>query len=178
MIGGKDVKREKEIIETMNILICTPGRLLQHMDETASFSGDNLQILVMDEVDRLLDMGFKDTIDQIFRNLPEEVQTLMISATVSKKISNLAALNLKKEQEFVSIHDYDKAETAEGEEAATTSIVPVKLLHYYMELKIEDKLDTLFSFLKAHPKSKVIVFFSARKQVRFAYQAFKSLKIG
>ena len=47
----------------MNILICTPGRLLQHMDETAMFSGDNLQMLVLDEVDRLLDMGFKDTID-------------------------------------------------------------------------------------------------------------------
>jgi ATP-dependent RNA helicase DDX10/DBP4 len=49
------------------------------------------------------------------------------------------------------------------------SITPVKLLHYYMELPIEEKLDTLFSFVKAHPKSKVIVFFSSRKQVRFAY---------
>ena len=58
------------------------------------------------------------------------------------------------------------------------SITPVKLLHYYMEMKIEDKLDTLFSFLKSHPKSKCLVFFSARKQVRFAYQAFKALKLG
>jgi len=47
-----------------------------------------------------------------------------------------------------------------------------------METKIEDKLDLLFSFLKSHPKSKCLVFFSARKQVRFAYQAFKSLKLG
>lgn len=47
----------------MNILICTPGRLLQHMNETSTFDGSNLKIMVIDEVDRLLDMGFKDTID-------------------------------------------------------------------------------------------------------------------
>ena len=94
---------------------------------------------------------------------------------------------MKKEHEYISIHDYDQidgknSEPVDGELDEATekikSITPVKLLHYYMELKIEDKLDTLFSFLKAHPKSKIIVFFSARKQVRFAYQAFKSLKAG
>jgi len=63
VIGGKDVKKEQLIIREMNILICTPGRLLQHMDETAHFNGDNLQVLVMDEVDRLMDMGFKDSVD-------------------------------------------------------------------------------------------------------------------
>lgn len=63
VIGGKDIEKEKEIIGTMNILICTPGRLLQHMDETALFVGDNLQCLVLDEVDRLMDMGFKNDID-------------------------------------------------------------------------------------------------------------------
>lgn len=47
----------------MNILICTPGRLLQHLDETAMFEGNNLKCLVMDEVDRLMDMGFKTAID-------------------------------------------------------------------------------------------------------------------
>ena len=47
----------------MNIVIATPGRLLQHMDETASFDADNLKCLVMDEVDRMLDMGFKQDVD-------------------------------------------------------------------------------------------------------------------
>jgi ATP-dependent RNA helicase DDX10/DBP4 len=47
----------------MNILICTPGRLLQHMDQTVDFDATNLKLLIIDEVDRLLDMGFKDTID-------------------------------------------------------------------------------------------------------------------
>lgn len=47
----------------MNILICTPGRLLQHMDENPDFDGDNLKCLVLDEVDRLMDMGFKESIE-------------------------------------------------------------------------------------------------------------------
>ena len=73
VIGGRDLAKEKEILRIMNILICTPGRLLQHMDETHDFNGDNLKCLVLDEVDRLMDMGFKDTIDQIMRNLPKNV---------------------------------------------------------------------------------------------------------
>ena len=47
----------------MNILVCTPGRLLQHMNETDGLETSNLRLLVIDEVDRILDMGFKDSID-------------------------------------------------------------------------------------------------------------------
>ena len=57
----------------MNIVIATPGRLLQHMDETSQFSYDNLKILVMDEVDRMLDMGFSQDVDLIMQNLPKKV---------------------------------------------------------------------------------------------------------
>jgi ATP-dependent RNA helicase DDX10/DBP4 len=70
VIGGKDVSKEKEMIEQMNVLICTPGRLLQHIDETPNFSCDNLKVVVLDEADRLLDMGFKESIDQILNTLP------------------------------------------------------------------------------------------------------------
>jgi ATP-dependent RNA helicase DDX10/DBP4 len=90
---------------------------------------------------------------------------MLISATVGKKILGLASLTLKKDHEYICIHDFDRIdgkeenETGEGIKALT----PAKLLHFYMELKIEDKIDTLFSFLKSHPKSKIIVFFSARK---------------
>tara|TARA_B110000285_G_scaffold216619_1_gene264087 strand:+ start:442 stop:1305 length:864 start_codon:yes stop_codon:yes gene_type:complete len=191
VIGGKDLTKEKDIIRTMNIIICTPGRLLQHMDETALFGGDNLKCLVMDEVDRLMDMGFKDSIDQIMCNLPKQnIQTLLFSATIGRKIKDLARVNLRHDHEYICIHDFDSIESRVNEYDPNQSpedkaladkiksITPVKLLHYYMEMKIEDKLDILFSFLKSHPKSKCLVFFSARKQVRFAYQAFKSLKIG
>ena len=56
------------------------------MDENVEFDADNLQILVFDEVDRLMDMGFKHSIDSIMQNLPPKVQTLVFSATVSSKV--------------------------------------------------------------------------------------------
>ena len=136
-----------------------------------------------------MDMGFKNSIDQIMDNLPTEMQTLLFSATIGKKVKDLAAVKLKPDHEFISIHSFDafdstektgQDETAEDQAATDKikSITPVKLLHYYMELGIHQKLDTLFSFLKSHPKSKCLVFFSSRKQVRFAYSSFKSLKLG
>jgi len=54
------------------------------MNETSEFDYDRLQILVMDEVDRMLDMGFKYDVDQIMGNLPTKVQTLLYSATIGK----------------------------------------------------------------------------------------------
>jgi ATP-dependent RNA helicase DDX10/DBP4 len=63
LIGGKNVQYEQERIKGMNILICTPGRLLQHMNESEGWDASNMRILVFDEVDRLLDMGFKEAID-------------------------------------------------------------------------------------------------------------------
>lgn len=68
----------------MNILICTPGRLLQHMNESEGFDPSSMKVLIFDEVDRILDMGFKDSIDQIMRNLPKGVQTMLFSATIGK----------------------------------------------------------------------------------------------
>ena len=123
-------------------------------------------------------------------NLTSSYQTILISATIGSKVKDLAKVRLKSDHEYVCIHDFDSIESklnefdpnATAEDKLITdkikSITPVKLLHYYMEIKIEDKLDILFSFLKSHPKQKILVFFSTRKQVRFAYQAFKSLKLG
>jgi ATP-dependent RNA helicase DDX10/DBP4 len=84
LIGGKNVQYEQERIKNMNILICTPGRLLQHMNQSEGFDPSNLKMLVFDEVDRILDMGFKDTIDQIMKNLPKGTQTMLFSATIGK----------------------------------------------------------------------------------------------
>ncbi len=73
IIGGKDVELERKHIATMNIIIATPGRLIQHLDETCNFDASNLKVLVMDEVDRMLDMGFKQEVDEIVKNLPKKM---------------------------------------------------------------------------------------------------------
>ena len=104
---------------------------------------------------------------------------------MTKSLRDIARLRLSRDAEFISIHDFDSIEGRVnnledgGDENDTRlkSITPTTLLHYYMEVPIEDKLDTLFSFLKTHQKQKILVFFSSRKQVRFAYQSFKALKV-
>lgn len=59
LIGGKDVAEEAALVAGLNILVATPGRLLQHLDETPGFDPGSLQVLVLDEADRILDMvGF------------------------------------------------------------------------------------------------------------------------
>eukprot|EP00003_Mantamonas_plastica_P007436 TRINITY_DN1624_c2_g1_i9.p1 TRINITY_DN1624_c2_g1~~TRINITY_DN1624_c2_g1_i9.p1 ORF type:complete len:270 (-),score=99.89 TRINITY_DN1624_c2_g1_i9:383-1192(-) len=87
LVGGKDVAYEQQFVNNMNILVCTPGRLLQHMDETPGFDCSNLKVLVLDEADRILDMKFEREIQAILENIPEEErQTLLFSATQTKSV--------------------------------------------------------------------------------------------
>lgn len=65
IIGGTTFEREQANIPYTNILICTPGRLLQHLDETPNFDCMNLRVLVLDEADRMMDLGFSKAMDAI-----------------------------------------------------------------------------------------------------------------
>ena len=65
------------------------------MDETWNFSCDSLKILVLDEADRILDMGFSETMNAIIENLPTTRQTILFSATQTKSVKDLARLSLK-----------------------------------------------------------------------------------
>ncbi|KAH6764360.1 RNA helicase family protein [Perilla frutescens var. frutescens] len=166
LIGGrKDVDTEKERVIKLNILVCTPGRLLQHMDETPNFQCPDLQILVLDEADRMLDVGFKKEVNAILSQLPRQKQTLLFSATQTKSVQHLARLNLK-DPEYLSVH----------EESATAT--PNRLEQTAMIVPLDQKLDMLWSFIRAHLKSRILVFLSSCKQVKFVYEAFKKLRPG
>lgn len=165
VIGGKSLREERERLGRMNILVCTPGRMLQHMDQTAAFEIQNLQMLVLDEADRIMDMGFQRTVDAIVEHLPQSRQTLLFSATQTKKVSDLARLSLP-DPEYVSVH-----ETA-------NSATPLTLQQNYIVTPLPEKLDTLWSFIRANLKSKILVFISSGKQVRFVYESFRHLQPG
>ncbi len=165
VIGGRSLQEERERLGRMNILVCTPGRTLQHMDQTAAFVIDNLQMLVLDEADRIMDMGFQSTVDAIVEHLPQERQSLLFSATQTKKVSDLARLSLR-DPEYVSVHE------------AASSATPSKLQQHYIVTALPEKLDTLWSFLRANIKSKILVFLSSGKQVRFVYESFRHLQPG
>ncbi len=165
VIGGRSLQEERERLGRMNILVCTPGRMLQHMDQTAAFEVDNLQMLVLDEADRIMDMGFQSSVDAIIEHLPKHRQTMLFSATQTKRVSDLARLSLR-DPEYVAVH-----------EAAPTA-TPSTLQQHYVITPLPEKLNTLYGFIKASLKSKIIVFFSSGKQVRFAYESFRHLQPG
>ncbi|PSR76622.1 P-loop containing nucleoside triphosphate hydrolase protein [Coniella lustricola] len=165
VIGGKSLKEEAERIDRMNILVCTPGRMLQHLDQSFGLNVSDLQILVLDEADRIMDMGFAHAVDALVEHLPRERQTLLFSATQSKKVSDLARLSLK-DPEYVSVH--------EAAEAAT----PASLEQSYIVTPLPEKLDTLYGFIRSSLKSKIVVFLSSGKQVRFVYETFRQLQPG
>ena len=165
VIGGKSLQEERERLGRMNILVCTPGRMLQHMDQTAAFEIGNLQMLVLDEADRIMDMGFQSAVDAIVEHLPQQRQTLLFSATQTKKVSDLARLSLR-DPEYVSVHE------------ASDSATPSTLQQNYIVTPLPEKLDILWSFIRANLKSKILVFISSGKQVRFIYETFRHLQPG
>ncbi|XP_061713973.1 probable ATP-dependent RNA helicase DDX10 [Cydia pomonella] len=165
IIGGQNLKFERKRMDQVNILICTPGRLLQHMDENPLFDCSHLQILVLDEADRCLDMGFEATMNAIIENLPAERQTLLFSATQTKSVKDLARLSLKFPT-YVAPH----------EQAETTT--PEALQQSYIVCEIDEKLGILWSFIKNHLKQKVIVFMATCKQVKYTYELFCKLRPG
>ncbi|RDL30772.1 RNA helicase [Venustampulla echinocandica] len=165
VIGGRSLQEEKERLGKMDILVCTPGRMLQHMDQTVDFEVNNLQMLVLDEADRIMDMGFQSSVDAIVEHLPKQRQTMLFSATQTKKVSDLARLSLR-DPEYVSVHE------------AAASATPTSLQQFYVLTPLAEKLDTLFSFIRSNIKAKIIVFLSSGKQVRFVYESFRHLQPG
>ncbi|RHY99673.1 hypothetical protein DYB35_011596 [Aphanomyces astaci] len=165
VIGGKNFQEEQYRIIKMNILVATPGRLLQHMEQTANFELSNLQVLILDEADRILDMGFSNQLTAIVGYLPSERQTMLFSATQTKSIKDLARLSLN-EPEYVAVHE------------KSTSATPSGLVQNYMVCDVGQKLDVLFSFIKSHLKQKTIVFVSTCRQVRFIHDVFCKMQPG
>ncbi|KAI8989191.1 DEAD-domain-containing protein [Trametes punicea] len=166
VIGGKNLKDERERLSRMNILVATPGRLLQHMDQTIGFECDNLQMLVLDEADRILDMGFHRTLTALLSHLPKSRQTLLFSATQTQSVSDLARLSLR-----------DPARVG-IEETITEGATPKTLEQHYVLCELDKKLDVLWSFIKSHLQTKTLVFMSSCKQVRFVFETFCKMHPG
>jgi ATP-dependent RNA helicase DDX10/DBP4 len=133
------------------------------MDETHNFNCDNLKILVLDEADRILDLGFSETMNAILENLPASRQTFLFSATQTKSVKDLARLSLKNPT-YVSVHEHSAIST------------PKNLIQNYVVCEIHDKISFLWSFIRNHLNQKIIVFFQSCKQVKLIYFFNKILK--
>lgn len=95
LVGGKDIESQQRILQKgMDIVIATPGRLMEHVENGLKLS--SVEMFVLDEADRMLDMGFTKEIRKIHPLLPKKHQTLLFSATYSDKVRKLSKLILTK----------------------------------------------------------------------------------
>ncbi|KAL1115185.1 hypothetical protein AAG570_007216 [Ranatra chinensis] len=94
-VGGLDLKVQESILrKSPDIVIATPGRLIDHLKNTPSFSLDNVEVLILDEADRMLDEYFQEQMTEIIRECSRTRQTLLFSATMTEAVESLAAVSL------------------------------------------------------------------------------------
>jgi ATP-dependent RNA helicase DDX18/HAS1 len=157
IMGGANRGTESEKLSRgVNIIVCTPGRLLDHLQNTKGFNYRNLLAFVMDEADRILEQGFEDDLRMILKLLPKERQTMLFSATQTKKVEDLARLSMdSKNSVFVEIESETNLATAAGLEQG------------YVMVPSDKRFLLLFTFLKKNKKKKIMVFFSSCNSVKF-----------
>ncbi|KAJ1799610.1 ATP-dependent RNA helicase [Coemansia sp. RSA 2399] len=157
VIGGANRKAEADrLIKGVNLLIATPGRLLDHLQNTRGFIFKNIKTLVIDEADRILDNGFEDEMKAIIKTLPqEERQSMLFSATQTTKVEDLARISLKQGPLYINVDEGKEMATAEGLEQG------------YVVCESDKRFLLLFTFLKRNLKKKVIVFFSSCNSVNY-----------
>ncbi|KDE02678.1 hypothetical protein MVLG_06784 [Microbotryum lychnidis-dioicae p1A1 Lamole] len=96
-VGGLSLKvQEAELKQRPDIVVSTPGRLIDHVRNTPSFTMDGVEILVLDEADRMLEEGFRSELEEIIEAAPRSRQTLLFSATVTESIAQLTRLSMNK----------------------------------------------------------------------------------
>lgn len=159
--GGVSINPQIDDLEIADVVVGTPGRLNDHIDrQTIDLS--RLKILVLDEADRMLDMGFIEDIEKIMDMCPEKRQTLFFSATFSRDIESLARRYL---------HDPVKI-------TATRMVDPAKLTQVYYDVQRGIKFSLLVHLLKKEDESKlVMVFCNTRRATDMITKSLKAQKI-
>ncbi|KAL4803614.1 ATP-dependent RNA helicase has1 [Aspergillus unguis] len=157
VIGGANRRAEAEkLTKGVNLLIATPGRLLDHLQNTPGFVFKNLKTLVIDEADRILEVGFEDEMRQIIKILPsEDRQTMLFSATQTTKVEDLARISLRPGPLYINVDHRKEHSTVSGLEQG------------YVICEADKRFLLLFSFLKRNLKKKIIVFFSSCNCVKY-----------
>jgi len=154
-VGGMNRRPEAEKLgKGVNILVATPGRLLDHMQNTKGFVYHNIVNLTIDEADRILEVGFEEEMNMIIKLLPKKRQTALFSATQTRKVADLARLSLTKPV-FVEVKTQDNVATVSG------------LTQGYVVCPAKSRFLLLFTFLKKNKDKKIMVFFSACNAVKF-----------
>ncbi|GMI78232.1 hypothetical protein like AT3G18600 [Hibiscus trionum] len=167
VIGGSARRGEAErIVKGVNLLVATPGRLLDHLQNTKGFIYKNLKCLIIDEADRILEANFEEEMKQIIKYLPKENrQTALFSATQTKKVEDLARLSFQTTPIYIDVDDGRKKVTNEG------------LQQGYCVVHSSKRFILLYSFLKRNLSKKVMVFFSSCNSVKFHAELLRYIHV-
>lgn len=97
LVGGFSLREQEAILKTRpDVIIATPGRFIDHMRNSPSFTVDTLEILVLDEADRMLEDGFADELNEILTTIPRSRQTMLFSATMTDRVDKLVRVGLNR----------------------------------------------------------------------------------
>lgn len=146
--GGVGIEPQIEGVKTADIVVATPGRVLDHMERRTINLG-KIRFLVLDETDRMLDMGFIDDVEEIIRHTPKERHTLMFSATIHWAVEEIMKKHLK-DPVIVKTQSYVDAG---------------KLQQFYYDIHYQqDKFPLLVHLLKEETPGLAIVFCATREE--------------
>lgn len=141
--GGQSINRDLRVLEAgLEIVVGTPGRVLDHLTR-GTLVLDGVYHVVLDEADRMLDIGFRPDIERILRRVPDPHQTLLLSATISPEVRTLARK-----------YTYKPVEVNVSRDVLT---VP-KIQQHYVTIEHERKLDLLLHLLRRDTPRQCIVF--------------------
>jgi ATP-independent RNA helicase DbpA len=161
LVGAKAFGPQKSSLEHgAHIVVGTPGRVLDHLQK-GSLKLSGLRTLVLDEADRMLDMGFADSMTAIIEQLPEQRQTLLFSATYPDSISSMSR-SIQKTPVTVSVESVHRPEVIE---------------QIFYQIKSHERNDGLLALFEHYQPSSTLVFCHTRKQCAEVNALLKSHRI-
>jgi ATP-dependent RNA helicase DeaD len=154
--GGQDIDRQIKALKSKpHIIVATPGRLMDHMRRKL-IRLSNISIVVLDEADEMLNMGFREDIELILSAVPVNRQTMLFSATMPQAILNLA-------REFMNEPEFIKIKSKE--------VTVPNTEQYFVQVKESEKFDTLCRLLDLNSPESAIVFGRTKRRVDELYEA-------
>lgn len=148
--GGDSIERQIRSLKTgVHIVIGTPGRVMDHMERNTLKLG-NVKMMILDEADEMLDMGFREDIENILTEMPEERQTILFSATMSKPIMQITQ---KFQNDPVLVKVVKKELTA------------VNIEQVYFEVKPKAKVEVMCRLIDMYDLKLLLVFCNTKRKV-------------
>jgi ATP-dependent RNA helicase DDX27 len=142
-------KQEAEVRRGPDLIIATPGRIVDLLKNSQSFNLDDLEMLIFDEADKLLSMGFQAEIEQLIEMISKNRQTLLFSATLDDNVKSLVKLTLNKPLRVQANPDHRVSEQLNQQ------VVLVET--------VEDREAALVNLIEADPSMRAIIFFKTKR---------------